>query len=310
MSFRSGLSQRTTLTGVFYSNSTTQTYSNTETNTSLLASLQYVQNFTNYFIYLTYLPLTNPAFQGTINGENITLSGNLSTPTIKGGTPPLTPSDDYAVSFTGSPTIQGQPIEYDIIGEIKMTMNKLPLNYLICDGSGVSTTAYPDLFNIIGYTYGGSGNTFNLPNFESKFPIGANFDNGAGNPTSNFAYGNGTTGAINTQTVSYTAPDDVSLLTKMPTHDHSIASQTHSHRMGMENITNVLFVSLGEGLFAPFVIENTVPVTNQIYPTTTGISVLDTGVFVQDIDPVSGLAGVNITPPYIAVKYAICFSQS
>jgi len=310
MAFRSGLSQRTTLTGIFFNNSTCVTYSNTETNTSLLASLQYVQNFTNYFIYLTYLQPSSPAFQGTMNGKNITLSGNLSTPTIKGGTPPLTPSDDYAVSFAGSPTIQGQPIEHDIIGEIKMTMNKLPLNYLICDGSGVSTTAYPDLFNIIGYTYGGSGNTFNLPNFESKFPIGANFDNGAGNPTSNFAYGNGTTGAINTQTVSYTAPDDVSLLTKIPTHDHSIASQTHSHRMGMENITNVLFESTGEGVFLPFVVENTVPVANQIYPTTTGISVLDTGVFVQDIDPVSGLAGVNITPPYIAAKYAICFSQN
>ena len=206
--------------------------------------------------------------------------------------------------------IQNQNIEHDIIGEIKMTMNKLPLNYLICDGSGVSTTAYPDLFNIIGYTYGGSGNTFNLPNFESKFPIASNSSNANGNPTSNFAYGNGTTGAINTQTVSYTAPDDVSLLTKMPTHAHSIASQTHSHRMGMENITNVLFVTLGEGLFVPFVIENTVPVTNQIFPTTTGISVLDTGVFVQDIDPVSGLTGVNITPPYIAVFFAICFSQS
>ena len=299
MSFRSGLSQRTTLTGVFYSNSTCETYSNTETNSTLLASLQYVQNFTNYFIYLTYLPLNNPAFQGTMNGGNITLSGNLSTPTI-----------NDAVSFTGSPTIQGQPIDYSIIGEIKMTMNKLPLNYLICDGSGVSTTAYPDLFNIIGYTYGGSGNTFNLPNFESKFPIASNSSNANGNPTSNFAYGNGTAGAINTQTVSYTAPDDVSLLTTVPTHAHSIASQTHSHRMGMENITNVLFVSLGEGLFVPFVVENTVPVTNQIFPTTTGISVLDTGVFVQDIDPVSGLAGVNITPPYIAAKYCICFSQS
>jgi hypothetical protein len=191
MSFRSGLSQRTTLTGVFFNNSTTETYENTETNLSLLASLQYVQSFTDYFIYLTYLQPSNPAFQGDMDGENITLSGNLSTPTING-----------SCDFTGAPTIQNQNIEHDIIGEIKMTMNKLPLNYLICDGSGVSTTAYPELFNIIGYTYGGSGNTFNLPNFESKFPIASNSSNANGNPTSNFAYGNGTSGAINTQTVS------------------------------------------------------------------------------------------------------------
>ncbi len=107
MSFRSGLSQRTTLTGIFFNNSTTQTYSNTETNLSLLASLQYVQSFTNYFIYLTYLQPSNPAFQGDMNGQNITLSGNLSTPTL-----------NDAVSFTGRPTIQGQPIEYSILGEI------------------------------------------------------------------------------------------------------------------------------------------------------------------------------------------------
>ena len=113
MSFRSGLSQRTTLTGIFFNNSTTETYSNTETNLSLLASLQYVQNFTNYFIYATYLPINNPTFQGDMAGSNITLSGNLSTPVINGsgGTPPLTPSNDYAVSFTGSPKIQNQNFE-------------------------------------------------------------------------------------------------------------------------------------------------------------------------------------------------------
>jgi hypothetical protein len=130
MSFRSGLSQRTTLSGVFYSNSECVTYSNTETNLSLLASLQYVQNFTNYFIYLTYLPINNPTFEGIgMTGENITLSGNLSTPVING-----------SCNFTGSPKTQNQNFEYDILGEIKMVMNKIPNNYLLCDGASISTT--------------------------------------------------------------------------------------------------------------------------------------------------------------------------
>jgi len=299
MSFRSGLSQRTTLTGVFFNNSTTQTYENTETNLSLLASLQYVQSFTDYFIYLTYLQPSNPAFQGDMDGENITLSGNLSTPTI-----------NRSCNFTGSPTIQGQPIEYSIIGEIKMTMNKLPLNYLICDGSSISTTAYPDLFNIIGYTYGGSGNTFNLPNFESKFPIGANFDNGAGNPTSNFAYGNNTTGAINTQTVSYTAPDDVSLLTKMPPHSHNINDPSHTHELPVIKDENI-YVELDpvEPVYEPIAQDGNDFGTGVTEVNNT-ITIENSGDDIQAIDPVSGLNGVNLTPSYLSVKYCICFSEN
>jgi len=298
MSFRSGLSQRTTLTGIFFNNSECVTYANTETNLSLLASLQYVQNFTNYFIYLTYLQPSSPAFQGDMNGENITLSGNLSTPTING-----------SCTFTGSPKIQNQNIEYDLLGEIKIVMNEIPNNYLLCDGSSISTTNYPDLFNLIGYTYGGSGNTFNLPNFESKFPIGANSSNSNFNPTSNFAYGNNTTGATNTQAVSYTAPNNVSLLTQAPPHAHNVVPAVHSHFMPIQSITNVLFVTSEEGAFVPFVQEASSPQSNTIKSATTGISVLGNGPDIQSVDTVSGLSGVNITPSYISVFYAICYSQ-
>ena len=302
MSFRSGLSQRTTLTGVFFNNSTTETYSNTETNLSLLSSLQYVQSFTNYFIYATYLPINNPAFEGDMNGENITLSGNLSASNIVGAT-------GGAISFTGSPKTQNQNFEFDIIGEIKIVMNEIPNNYLLCNGSSISTTDYPDLFNLIFYTYGGSGNTFNLPNFESKFPIGANSSNANGNPTSNFAYGNNTTGATNTQAVSYTAPDNVSLLTQAPPHAHAVVGSAHSHIVPVKAITNVFFVS-EPGAPIPFVIENSTPLPNTINSATTGISVLDSGLSIQSVDPVSGLSGVNITPSYISVKYCICYSQN
>lgn len=300
MSFRSGLSQRTTLTGIFFNNSTCVTYSNTETNLSLLASLQYVQNFINYFIYATYLQTSNPSFEGIgMTGENITLSGNLSTPVING-----------TCDFTGNPTIQDQPIEYSILGEIKIVMNACPNNYLLCNGSSTSTTEYPELFNIIGYTYGGSGNTFNLPNFESKFPIGANSSNSNGNSTSNFSTGNGATGATNTQAVSYTTPNNVSLLTQVPSHAHAVVGSAHSHFLNCTSITNVLFVPTGEGATLPFVIEATNPQPNTINSATTGISVLETGNFVQDIDPISGLNGVNITPSYISVFFVICYSQN
>ncbi len=48
--------------------------------------------------------------------------------------------------------------------------------WLLCDGSEVSRSIYPDLFSVIGVTYGfGNGNnTFNLPDFRDRFPLGSN----------------------------------------------------------------------------------------------------------------------------------------
>ncbi len=45
----------------------------------------------------------------------------------------------------------------------------LPAGYLLCDGSAVSRTMYPDLFSLIGTTYGaGDGSTtFNVPDYNS-----------------------------------------------------------------------------------------------------------------------------------------------
>jgi microcystin-dependent protein len=306
MSFRSSLSQRTELSGVFYKNSTCQTFSNEEMNLSLIASLQYVINFTNYYIYKTYLQPTSPVFQGNMQGEDITLSSTLSTPTIVGGAPPLTPSDDYAVSFTGSPTINNQKIEYDLLGEIKMCINELPLNFLLCDGSSYTTADYPDLFNIIGYTYGGSGDNFNVPNFESYIPIGANSTSVNGNPTSNFVYGNGQSGATNTETISYpTTPMSMasSLLTNMPTHDHQNNEASHIHASNTILVTDHYYPS-EIGLTIPFLLDSSVgTATSTAF---TNITVVNRGNNIQSIDPVSGLNGVNVSPPYVAVKYCIC----
>jgi microcystin-dependent protein len=50
-----------------------------------------------------------------------------------------------------------------------------PAGYLICDGSEVSRTQYPDLFNVVQTTYGaGDGSTtFNLPDLRGRSSIGA-----------------------------------------------------------------------------------------------------------------------------------------
>lgn len=42
----------------------------------------------------------------------------------------------------------------------------------LCDGSALSTTAFPKLFAVLQYAYGGSGSTFNLPDLRHRVPIG------------------------------------------------------------------------------------------------------------------------------------------
>ena len=56
--------------------------------------------------------------------------------------------------------------------------NVVPSGYLVANGSLVSTTTYANLFSAIGYTYGGTGATFALPDLRGQFIRG--IDSGRG----------------------------------------------------------------------------------------------------------------------------------
>jgi len=93
-----------------------------------------------------------------------------------------------------------------------------PEGYLICDGSEVSRTEYADLFATIGTIYGeGDGSTtFNLPNLQTRVPVGLSTDLGFDQL--------GKTGG---------AKDHALTVDEMPAHNHggstsSSGSHTHS----------------------------------------------------------------------------------
>lgn len=69
-----------------------------------------------------------------------------------------------------------------------VAMQSPPSGYLVCNGSAQSTSAYPDLFAAIGYTYGGSGGTFYVPDLRGQFirgwDAGRGIDAGRGFATS------------------------------------------------------------------------------------------------------------------------------
>lgn len=64
----------------------------------------------------------------------------------------------------------------DVPGMIHMWgSSSAPNGWLLCNGLVCDRTnpIYERLFEAIGYTYGGSGDFFNLPNIQGRFPLGA-----------------------------------------------------------------------------------------------------------------------------------------
>lgn len=49
----------------------------------------------------------------------------------------------------------------------------LPIGYLSCNGASYKVTDYPDLYAVIGNTYGGDTENFNVPNLVDKFIQGS-----------------------------------------------------------------------------------------------------------------------------------------
>jgi microcystin-dependent protein len=97
-----------------------------------------------------------------------------------------------------------------LVGEIKMWGTaSAPSGYLLCDGSSVSTTTYAALFAVIGYTFGGSGASFTLPDYRGRMPIGVSG-----------SYALASTGGSATTTL---------ITANLPSHTHSITDPGHSH---------------------------------------------------------------------------------
>lgn len=47
-----------------------------------------------------------------------------------------------------------------------------PTGWLLCDGTSYASASYTTLFNVIGYTFGGSGSAFAVPNLKGRVVVG------------------------------------------------------------------------------------------------------------------------------------------
>jgi microcystin-dependent protein len=65
------------------------------------------------------------------------------------------------------------------LGEIQMFAGNFPpKDWVFCHGQTLSVQKYTSLFGIIGYTYGGQGDMFMLPDLRGRVPIHVDTDKG------------------------------------------------------------------------------------------------------------------------------------
>lgn len=80
--------------------------------------------------------------------------------------------------FGNGSGLSGLPPGTETGSIIYMAGNVLPAGFLKANGAALDTTVYADLFAVIGYTFGGSGSSFTLPDLRGEFIRG--WDDGRG----------------------------------------------------------------------------------------------------------------------------------
>lgn len=107
---------------------------------------------------------TNAVFTASLTTSAITQQAVLSTTSAT--LTMLVLDTSTSAAYTGLRKISKRDFLSDVSFPGMITMyggTIAPSGWLLCNGTGYSTTIYPALFAVIGYSYGGSGGTFNVP---------------------------------------------------------------------------------------------------------------------------------------------------
>jgi microcystin-dependent protein len=165
-------------------------------------------------------------------------------------------------------------------GAIQMwSTGTAPTGYLLCNGASVSTTTYATLFSVLGYTFGGSGGSFSLPNYTNRMPYGTTI--GA------------TGGSADAIVVSHTHSNNVS----DPGHYHIFGGDDQVASQGGYSVQSGFSYDATSTTSGGGVNMYTHDSSNNNAPQATGISVSTNA---------TGSSGTNANlPPYLGINFII-----
>jgi microcystin-dependent protein len=131
------------------------------------------------------------------------------------------------------------------VGEIRMFAgNFAPAGWMFCEGQLLPISEYETLFNLIGTTYGGDGqSTFALPDLRGRIPL--HFGNG---------FTLAETGGVETITLT---------VSQIPAHSHPLLASTNFANQASPT-SNVLAQLTASEIYSPF------PPTAALNPSTIG----------------------------------------
>jgi len=154
-----------------------------------------------------------PTKNAELPGSTTTLVGTDTNQTLTNKTINLEPESN---TITGILPVANGRIPAGVISQY--AGSSAPNGYLLCEGQSVSTTTFSDLFNAIGYSYGGSGSSFVIPNLQNRIPVGKGSE-----PEFDTL---GETGGAKTVTLT---------TAQMPSHTHT--QNSHNHTQDPHNHT-------------------------------------------------------------------------
>lgn len=169
-----------------------------------------------------------------------------------------------------------------------------PLGWMICDGTSLLVADYQNLFNAIGYAYGGSGSNFSLPNLKGRIPVGRDaaqveFDT------------LGEVGGSKTHTLT---------IDQMPSHTHTQNSHNHtqdahSHNMSSTSSPNGDFIGRLGGGQGGWALQNADGSNNNIYRLITAPVAATNQPATATNQNTGGGQAHNILQPYVVMNYII-----
>jgi len=134
----------------------------------------------NYTKIQNWASLTGTAISGTpFDTEFASLAAVSATKTDK--IVPAATNNLSSLSGTGNlqdsglltSAVQDAMSFHYLVGDVRLSAkDQEPTGWLYCDGGSHSTSTYSALFGAIGYTYGGSGASFNVPDLRGRSPAG------------------------------------------------------------------------------------------------------------------------------------------
>lgn len=259
------------------------------------------------------------AFDGQVGSYTKIFTTSLTANIIKSKSEPFpneSKKNDYVLTYRASEESTAslgllKQTRNTFIGDLGVPMGAImpyagasaPYGYLLCDGSEVEKSKFPDLFDAIGTLYNGTTslngvNTFRLPDLRGRFALGKdNMDNGGTVPNSLGGYIDA--GGGNIDRVPDTKADilgegagssSVALtLSNLPDHEHSL--QNSGVQYSVVRVDTAI----------------NPPATTGLGPTASGqTQYLNTSGPIKKPDPAFTLGtAIGIMNPYLTINYII-----